>query len=501
MTGELRYLVTKLFWWIFNDRGNIHTESQGQPIGMEVRAQAFAFTTNDEINSMTFYNYELINKSTQTLTQTFFGQFVDPDLGCLWDDYVGCDVQRGLGYCYNGKAVDGGDPADCSSGYIPYGANPPAIGVDFFEGPYQDSDGFDNPLTTDIVEAIDQKGIPYDGIGIGYGDGVPDNERFGMRRFVYYNNSGGSKGDPSLAEQYYNFLSGYWKFGEPFVYGGDGFNLEIFNPPNGVQCDFLFPGDSDPYDFGTLGVPVPDWDETNALADNPASDRRFLQSAGPFTLEPGAINNITVGVVYARTETGGDLMASVRDLRHADDKAQRLFDSCFEIIDGPDAPNLTIQELENELILVLSNPIGSSNYNEEYEERDQINIVTPPELTAQGKYYDDVYRFQGYMIYQLKDETVSSADLENPSLARLVAQCDIKDTVVNIINYPFDEELGAVTPVMKVEGENEGIRHSFKITEDAFAQGIRTLVNHKKYYYMGYCVRFQPVQKVFSGPC
>ena len=46
-------------WWVFNDKGNIHTETGGDPIGMEIRAQAFAFATNDEVNSMTFYNYEL----------------------------------------------------------------------------------------------------------------------------------------------------------------------------------------------------------------------------------------------------------------------------------------------------------------------------------------------------------------------------------------------------------------------------------------------------------
>ena len=75
---------------IFNDKGNIHTETGGDPIGMEIRAQAFAFATNDEVNSMTFYNYELINRSTQTLTNTFFGVYLDSDIGCSFDDYVGC---------------------------------------------------------------------------------------------------------------------------------------------------------------------------------------------------------------------------------------------------------------------------------------------------------------------------------------------------------------------------------------------------------------------------
>jgi len=108
-------------WNVYNDKGNFHSETQGEPIGMEIRAQYFAFATNDEINNMTFYSYELINRSTYKLTGTYFCQWVDPDLGYAGDDYVGCDVRRGLGYCYNGTPIDGtGQP-------YAYGAHPPAI--------------------------------------------------------------------------------------------------------------------------------------------------------------------------------------------------------------------------------------------------------------------------------------------------------------------------------------------------------------------------------------
>ncbi|MDA8556851.1 hypothetical protein N9K77_01815 [bacterium] len=44
---------------------------------MEIKAQAFAFATNDEVNSMTFYNYELINRSYYTLNNTYFAVWVD----------------------------------------------------------------------------------------------------------------------------------------------------------------------------------------------------------------------------------------------------------------------------------------------------------------------------------------------------------------------------------------------------------------------------------------
>ena len=61
-------------WWVFNDKGNTHTETDGNEIGLEIRAQAFAFSTNDEINNMTFYSYEIINRSTYTLQETYFSQ-------------------------------------------------------------------------------------------------------------------------------------------------------------------------------------------------------------------------------------------------------------------------------------------------------------------------------------------------------------------------------------------------------------------------------------------
>ncbi|MFT3884004.1 MAG: hypothetical protein QM724_00850 [Flavobacteriales bacterium] len=107
-------------WWVFNDKGNSHTESAGQPIGMEIRAQAFSFSTNDEVNNMTFYNYVLLNQGTQTLTRTYFGQYADPDLGCSDDDFVGCDVQRGLGYVYNWDE----DDQSCKAGIPGYGSPP-----------------------------------------------------------------------------------------------------------------------------------------------------------------------------------------------------------------------------------------------------------------------------------------------------------------------------------------------------------------------------------------
>lgn len=461
------------YWWVMNDKGNIHTETGADPIGMEIRAQAFAFATNDEVNNMTFYNYELINRGTQTLYNTYFGFFVDGALGDPFDDYVGCDVNRGLGYVYNGDAFDGDN-----AGFKGYGSTPAAVGVDFFEGPYQDNDGLDNAFGIGQNEALN---------GIGYGDGIIDNERFGMRRFLYYVNTGGganpNQTDPISASDYYNYLRGFWKDGTPFYYGGNGYIGDPDANPN-VPCDFMFPGDTDPLGWGTGGTAQPVW--TEQIAGNEPYDRRFLQSAGPFVLKPGAVNNITVGVVWARA-TSGDPFASVEVLRKADDKAQALFENCFKVLDGPTAPDLNIQELENELILTLSNPASSNNANEDYQEFDPFIVADAGA--------DKFYRFQGYMIYQVANRSISGSDILDPNKARLVAQCDIKDNVSRIVNFEFDDDLQASIPIERVNGKNEGIKHSFQVKEDLFATGDRRLINFKRYYYLAISYAFNEYKK------
>ncbi len=464
------------FYWIFNDKGNVHSESQGEPIGMEIRAQAFAFSTNDEVNNMTFHNYVLINQGTQTLANTYFGVWVDADVGTATDDYVGCDVQRGLGYSYNGDAVD--EPSSSSQGY---GENPTAVGIDFFEGPYQDADSIDNPLTSNFSNAIDSLGIPYEGIGIGYGDGIVDNERFGMRRFVYYNNSGNQiNGEPSTPLHFYNYMNGIWKNGQKMAYGGDGVSAAT-GANLDIEADYMFPGDTDPFNWGTGGTTVEPW--TEVTSGNPPADRRFIQAAGPFTLEPGDYNNITMGVVWARA-TAGDPEESVKLMRIADDKAQALFDNCFEIVSGPDAPDVTVQELENELILYLTNdnPL-SNNYQEDYLQFDP----GIPKFDINGELYDSLsrsYFFEGYQIYQLANSEVSPADLDDIDQARLIFQCDVANDIDVVVNYVQDNDMGLPVPTLMANGNNEGVSHSFQVTKDAFAQGDNALINHKTYYFM-----------------
>ncbi len=532
-------------YWIFNDKGGPHTESQGEPIGLEIRAQAFGFSTNDELNNMTFYSYEIINRSTYDLTKTYFSQWVDPDLGWADDDYVGCDVARGLGYCYNGRNVDGQGLAQH------YGNQPPAVGVDFFQGPYLDPDGYDNPSfngraeygptmngNCDIVtnngtlglfswdpapNSTEAHEMIVDSLvmiraeainGVNFGDGIKDNERFGMRRFVYHNNDNSVVGDPELAYGYYNMLRGIWADNLKMKYGA---NAHPQNGASDLDCDFMFPGLSDPCNWGTMGV-VPDPSSYNFSAEgwtesavgNAPADRRFMQSAGPFTLKAGAVNYITVGIPWARATSGG-AQASVDALKVADDKCQSLFENCFKVLDGPDAPTVTIEELNNQLILYLTNLETSNNYAEQYEEEDPAIPVDRVDETYTTVYdtiwctisgidtfvlqshdvstfdtieFDNHYRFEGYLIYQCAAADVSVTDIGDLNKVRLIAQCDIQNEATQLVNWTHDDAIGTSAPHLMVDGENLGIRHSFVVTEDKFATTSTQLINHKKYYFL-----------------
>jgi hypothetical protein len=498
-TESQRLFGDQTIWWVYNDMGNIHTQSTGaEAIGMEIKAQGFAYSTNDELNNMTFYNYQVINRSSWTLNSTYFGIWTDADLGSASDDFVGCDVSRGLGYLYNADNKDGSGTGNS------YGENPPAVGIDFFEGPYIDPNNYDEPSywdnvdrtnlgnckqayrfndTTGRMEAIDltqsaekefRKDLALGSVnGLNFGDGIKDNERWGMRRFIYYNiGSDEVKGDPHTAVEFYNYLKGKWKNGQDMKYGGDGANTKVEN----VLSNFMFPGDTDECNWGTGGQATQDKLWTEVDEENKAGDRRFVQSAGPFTLKPGMVNDVTIGAVWAQ---GTDNLQSIDEVLKADIKAQRLFENCFQLIDGPDAPDVSVVEMDQSAIFMLSNQPNSNNYLESYAEQDPF--IADPSLTKEQK----TYKFQGYQVYQLKHNNVTGDQLEDRDLARIVFQCDVKDGVTRVTNFVWDTDIKAMVPAVKVDGADEGIKYTFELSDDKFAEGEdKKLVNYKEYYYL-----------------
>ncbi|TAE79555.1 MAG: hypothetical protein EAY81_11145 [Bacteroidetes bacterium] len=406
---ELSNIPDMMLFMIYNDKGNIHSETQGIPIGLEFHTQAFAYSTNNEINNMTFYRTTIFNRSSETVDSTVFGQWVDADLGNYADDYVECDVDRNLGICYNGD--------DNDEGILGYGLNPPSVGITFFEGPK-------NPVT---------------------------DKEIGLTKFVYYNNDFSVTGNPSRPEHFWGYLNGRWKDGGNITYGGNGRN-------GSDTASFMFPGDSDP-----AGRPT--WNER--IAGNQPQDRRFLQTAGPFSLLPGAVNRVTVGAVWARASSGG-ATGSFNLLKLASDKATTLYKNNFELKVGPAAPQLTIIELNKKLVITFNKTNEVERYKQDF---------------AGPCAQKTTYKFQGYQVWQLKTPSIPS-DISDVEQARLVAQFDIVDGVSRVVNTIFDPTLEENVKRIMVEGANKGLQHSFEITKDLFETGSdQTLVNFKSYHY------------------
>lgn len=431
----------EMIFWIYNDQGAgaPHARTGGKTIQMEVQVQAFGYVTSDELNDMTFQRYKLINRATERIDSMFFAMWVDPDLGCFSDDYIGCDSSRSLMYVYNQDATDGSSGCSCPGGsggdVTTYCDKVPILGVDYFRGPL---DTFGNEI--------------------------------GMSSFMYYNN--GSVGtptpgttDPAAPAEYYNYITGTWRDGTPVTRGGSGYQ----QGGGGIPTRYVFPeAPNDPTGWSMC------------TANLPFGDRRTLQATGPFTLLPGAVNELIIGLPWVP-----DIEYPCPDLEglfRADRLAQGLFDACFELLDGPDAPNVDWVELNQEVVAVLSNVAPSNNLNEQYGEKD---ILSPP--TAAGL---DTYRFEGYKIYQLANPNVSAADFENPEVSRLVYEVDVKNNVSKVYNWietrdPGDPSRIIYFPEIKVDGQNQGIRHTFSIKDDKFATGNdKRLINHKKYYFV-----------------
>lgn len=453
----------QMIFWIYNDAGGAHTQTQSpEPLRMEVQVQAFAYATNDEVNDMTFQRYRLINRGTQPLDSTYFAMWTDPDLGCYQDDYIGCDntfegidrfgnqKNRDLMYVYNEDALDGFPNCNCPQGVPTYCDEVPVLGVDYFRG----------PLDLDSIIGFDQVGQPIF-------------KELGMSSFTYYNN--GAVGnwpdamtDPDNFRQYYRYMSGSWKDGTRFTQGGSGYNVLSQDQTNFALNDA--PNNPNGWSMCTAGLDF--------------GDRRTIQASGPFQLKPGAINELIIGVVFVADEAYP--CPSLDRLLFADGIAQALFDNCFRITDGPNAPDMDWVELDQQVIAVLANePDSTFRFNnnafEQYQELDLRAPTTIPEDERK-------YRFEGYKIYQVANANVSISELDNPEKARLLYQVDKQNGINKIYNWSENRFEGIPEvvwlPTLMVDGADRGVRHTFRITEDLFSKSTdRKLINHRDYYY------------------
>ncbi len=249
-------------WWTFNDAGNIHTQTGGDKMQVEVQVLAYAYiSTNENINNATYYDYTFINKSSETLDSTFVGIWVDMNLSCSYADYIGCDPSQDLAYAYYPNPdIQNNGCIDCYGNDI-FCDGIPMIGVKILEG------------VKDIEnnEVIDR----------------------GMSSFTFYNNAGTIPPppavtiDPNSAPQFYNYLTGSWLDGTRLSQGGDG-----YDPSSTDYTTYAYSSSpDDPNGWSMCSENAPD------------NDRRVVIGSGPYTSQPGSVNTLSFAVVYTNQAT------------------------------------------------------------------------------------------------------------------------------------------------------------------------------------------------------
>lgn len=185
-----------LVWCIFNDAGGVHTNSlRSNPVFAEIHQTVWAYNTSNLIDSCIFTSHKIINKGAAAIDSFYIGQWVDFDLGCYSDDFIGCLPAQNTFYVYNENAID---PINCNGGIRGFGANPPVQSVTFLNKP--------------------------------------------LSKFMTYYNS--AIGNPPVyatqpigASEYYNYLSGKWPDGTKLTRGNWG-----HNPPSNDTTNYAFTG-------------------------------------------------------------------------------------------------------------------------------------------------------------------------------------------------------------------------------------------------------------------
>lgn len=371
--GNPLLIGDRTMFCVYNDLAD-HSLFASNKLNVEVRQIVFGFNRADALGDMHFIKWQLVNKSGVDWDSTYFCIWTDPDIGDANDDFVGCDPELGLGYCYNADDDDQN-----------YGSAPPATGVDFFQGPI-----IDNPDSTVILPD---------------GTELTGKEMLKMTSFVYYNNNNTPQGNPNNAGDIWNYFRGYWQDYTPITEGGTGTN------PNNPPTKFMFSGDPE---SGT------------GWLDSEADDRRFIMTTGPFDMppwedingndlpdfgEPG-VQEIVAAVIVAR---GNNNLNSVTELKIVDELAQLAYDSNFKMAIPPLPPIVETNISSNSVILSWCDISEFNPSGDPYSSTDPgiVNAIgNTVIIDNQEKVIDDAdYNFYGYSVYQYSDASGRDAVL------------------------------------------------------------------------------------------
>lgn len=263
-------------WTIFNDSTN-HTQSGGEPILAEIHLTSWSFDCplDPQLDNTIFTSHKIINKSEEVLDSFSISMRLDFDLGCYLDDYIGSSPDQNAFFVYNSDQLDGeSSPQDCA-GVETYGYELPAQSIQF------------------LNKTLD--------------------------KFVYHYPSAGCSPPPTQVFppgapfQYYNYMNGRWLAGDPFTYGGDGYDLNSTN-----YIDYAFPDNPNDSDG---------WSLYQEGASN--GDRTSIASHYHGTFQPNEEIILDVAYTFHKYSWLPDHLDIVNQMYPDIDKVKQMYDAQF----------------------------------------------------------------------------------------------------------------------------------------------------------------------------
>ncbi len=286
-------------YFMYND-GNSPIDRH--PMTTEVHGMAYAFSCGDSaLHNTIFVDFRVINRSSNTYVNTSFGLWADFDIGGMADDFMGCDVMRNFFYAYNGDDYDDLFYDDTLS----YESYPPAIGTILLKGAPQDPDGLDNSIGIDTNQSIN---------GTGFGDGIIDNEFWGLEFSHVFSNG---INEPNTDLEFSRIISGLSSTNTPWQTHINGSSIS-------TPYKYMYPGNSDPWYYGTFGAPISNW--TEHTSNNTPEDRRVVGSTGLVTFSPGDEINLSYAFVFGRDYVNQGAQAGVTNMLKRVDSIRSYYD-------------------------------------------------------------------------------------------------------------------------------------------------------------------------------
>lgn len=266
---------------------------------LEVHQYFFMFDcdTNFANKQTMFILQKYFNRSAFPMDSVYVGTFIDYDIGIYADDYIGTNVELGLIYGINGDLFDESD-----AGELGFSDTVPAMGMMLLKGIKKYDDNLDNGLGSVNGESPN---------GIGFGDGIDDNEYYGLIGSVNYNSSSSFPySDPNGLSDFYYPLQGMHLDG-------------TYDQANGIDVKHAYFGNSDPGFYSSGGLDHGN-NHSEATDNNPSGDRRIIGGSGPGKLYPMDTVELLTAYVYGIDSTNftfplgeGNLFAHASVIRNS----------------------------------------------------------------------------------------------------------------------------------------------------------------------------------------